>query len=165
MSPKIVELDRFTLIGIEARTSNRNRPSHQANGRALISEQWERFFKEGIFDRIPNKLDSSIYALYTDYESNRDGEFSLVIGARVSDAPLTPPGMVKKSIPKGNYAVLTSAEGPVAKVVPQAWQPVWKLEDSSGLGGRRTYRADFELYGPSSRAPQNAEVDLYLGIR
>jgi predicted transcriptional regulator YdeE len=53
----------------------------------------------------------------------------------------------------------------VAKVVPEAWKQIWKLEDSSGLGGRRTHRADFELYGPSSPDPQNAEVDLKLGIR
>jgi predicted transcriptional regulator YdeE len=165
MSPKIVELDGFTLIGIEARTSNSNGKSNQVSGRAVISEQWERFFKEGVFDRIPNKLDPSIYGLYTDYESNRDGEFSLVIGARVSDAALAPPGMVKKSVPKGNYAVLTSAKGPVAKVVPEAWKQVWNLEDSSGLGGPRTYRADFEVYGPPSRDPKNAEVDLHVGIR
>jgi predicted transcriptional regulator YdeE len=60
MSPKIVELDGFTLIGIEARTSNRNRPSRPANGRAVIPEPWERFFKEGILDRIPNQLDPSM---------------------------------------------------------------------------------------------------------
>lgn len=159
MPPKIVEMDAFTLIGIEARTSNSN------SGRAVISEQWERFFKGGISDRIPNKQDASIYALYTDYASNRDGEYSLVIGARASDAALAPAGMVKKSVPKGKYAVLASAKGPVAKVVPEAWKQVWNLEDSSGLGGPRAYRADFEVYGPLSRDPNHAEVDLYVGIR
>jgi predicted transcriptional regulator YdeE len=130
-----------------------------------ISEQWGRFFKEGIFDQIPDKLDASIYALYTDYESNRDGQFSLVIGAKASDAAMAPPGMVKKSVPKQKYAALRSAKGPVAKVVPEAWKQVWNLEDSSGLGGPRSYRADFELYGPPSRDPNHAEVDLYIGIR
>jgi len=165
MSPKIVELDGFTLIGIEARTSNRNSKSNQVSGRAVISEQWEKFFQEGIFDRVPNKLDATIYALYTDYDSNRDGEYSLVIGARTSAAALAPPGMVKKSVPPGKYAVLTSAKGPVAKVVPEAWKQIWNLEDNSGLGGPRTYRADFEVYGSPSRDPKNAEVDLYIGIR
>jgi predicted transcriptional regulator YdeE len=159
MSPKIVELDGFTLIGIEARTNN------LASGRAVISEHWGRFFQEGILDRIPNKLDSSIYALYTDYESNRDGEFSLVIGGKANAAAVPPPGMVKKSVPKQKYAVLTSAEGPIAKVVPEAWKQVWHLEDRSGLGGPRSYRADFELYGPPSRDPNHAAVDLYIGIR
>jgi predicted transcriptional regulator YdeE len=159
VSPKIVELDGFILIGIEARTNNTE------SGRAAISEQWGRFFKEGIFDRIPNKLDSSIYALYTDYESNRDGEFSLVIGGKADAAAVAPPGMVKKSILKQKYAVLTSSQGPVAKVVPEAWKQVWNLEDRSGLGGPRSYALDFELYGPPSRDPNHAEVDLYIGIR
>jgi predicted transcriptional regulator YdeE len=159
MSPKIVELDAFTLIGIEARTNNLE------SGRAVISEHWGRFFQEGVLDRIPNKLDSSVYALYTDYESDRDGEFNLVIGGKANAAAVAPPGMVKKSVPKQKYAVLSSAEGPVAKVVPEAWKQVWKLEDRSGLGGPRSYRADFELYGPPSRDPNHAEVDLYIGIR
>jgi predicted transcriptional regulator YdeE len=159
MSPKIVELDGFTLIGIGARTNNTE------SGRAAISEQWGKFFKEGIFDRIPNKLDSSIYALYTDYESDRDGEFSLVIGGKANAAAVAPPGIAKKSILKQKYATLTSSQGPVAKVVPEAWKQVWNLEDRSGLGGPRSYRADFELYGPPSRDPNHAEVDLYIGIR
>jgi predicted transcriptional regulator YdeE len=159
MSSKIVELDGFTLIGIEARSNNTE------SGRAKIAELWGRFFGEGILDRIPNKLDSSIYALYTDYASNRDGEFSLLIGGKAKAAAVAPPGMVKKSVPKQKYAVLSSAAGPVAKVVPQAWKQVWNLEDSSGLGGARSYRADFELYGPPSRDPNHAEVDLYIGIR
>jgi predicted transcriptional regulator YdeE len=159
MSPKIVELDGFTLIGIEARTNNTE------SGRAAISEQWGRFFQEGILERIPNKLDSIVYALYTDYERNRDGEFSLLIGGKANDDAPAPPGMVKKSVPKQKYAVVPSAAGPVAKVVPEAWKQVWNLEDSSGLGGPRSYRADFELYGPRSRDPNHAEVDLYIGIR
>jgi predicted transcriptional regulator YdeE len=161
MSPKVVEQDGFTLIGIESRTSN----TKEMTGEGVIGRQWQRFFQEGMLDKIPHKLDTSIYALYTDYVSNRDGEYSFLIGAKVRDGTAVLPGMVKKKVPKGKYAVLTTAIGPVAKVVPETWQLVWKLEDSSGLGGPRVYKADFEVYSPQSPEPQNAEVDLYIGIR
>ena len=161
MSPKVAQETGFTIIGIEARTTN----AKEMTGDGVIPKQWAAFFQQGILDKIPNKLDTNIYALYTDYASNRDGEYSFVIGAKVSDDATAPAGMVKKTVFGGKFAVLTTAKGPVEKVVPEAWQQVWALEDRSGLGGPRAYKADYELYGPQSRDPQNAEVELHIGIR
>jgi predicted transcriptional regulator YdeE len=72
--------------------------------------------------------------------------------------------MVAKEVPPGKYAVFTSARGPAAKVVPEAWQHINSLPKSAP-GDDRTYRADFEVYGPQSADPQHAQVDIYVGIR
>jgi predicted transcriptional regulator YdeE len=61
--------------------------------------------------------------------------------------------------------VVTSAKGPVAQVVPQAWQRVYGLEDNQQLGGARAYKADFELYDERSRNPENSQVELYIGLK
>src|ERR1700685_2079239 len=61
MGPKIVEEKEFSVIGIEARTNNAKEMS--PNG--VIPKQWGRFFKEGILEKIPNKVDPTIYAVYT----------------------------------------------------------------------------------------------------
>jgi predicted transcriptional regulator YdeE len=82
--------------------------------------------------------------------------------SRVSDIP---PGMVAKKVPKGRYAIVTSAKGPVAQVVPQAWQRVYSLDDNKQLGGARAYKADFELYDQRSQNPQDSQVDLYIGLK
>ena len=72
--------------------------------------------------------------------------------------------MVAKEVPSGKYAVFTSARGPAVEVVPEAWQRINSLSKSAP-GGDRTYRADFEVYGPRAADPQHAQVDIYVGIR
>ncbi len=159
--PKIVEQPEFSVIGIQARTSN----AREVTGGGAIPKQWGKFFKEGIADKIPHKVDSTIYAVYTNYASDHNGEYDFIIGMKVSSVSDVPPGMVAKKIPSGKFAVITSAKGPVAQVVPKAWQQVWSLEDNKQLGGVRAYKADFELYDQRSQNPQNSQVDLYVGLK
>jgi len=161
MEPTVVKLPEFSVIGIQARTSN----ADEMTGDGAIPKQWARFFKEGIADKIPNKVDSTIYAVYTDYVSDRNGEYDFIIGMKVSSVSDVPPGMVAKKVPRGKYAVVTSEKGPAAHVVPQAWQRVWSLEDNKQLGGPRAYKADFEVYDQRSQNPQDSQVDLYVGLK
>ena len=81
----------------------------------------------------------------------------------VREATTAPDGMVLKSLPGGRFAVLTSDKGPLPKVVPEAWQRIWKLEDEKKL--QRTYKTDFEIYDQRSQDPRNAQVDLYVGMK
>ena len=161
MGAKIVEEKEFWIIGIEARTNN----AKEMTNEGVIPKQWERFFREAILEKIPNKVNATIFAVYTDYASDRNGDYSYVLGARVNDTMTVPAGMVAKRVPAGKYAVMTSAKGPVTKIVAQAWQHIWDLEDRSRLGGPRAYRADFEVYDQRSTDPQDSEVDIYVGIR
>jgi predicted transcriptional regulator YdeE len=161
MPPKIVEGKEFSVLGIEARTNN----AKEMTNDGVIPRQWGRFFAEGILAKIPDKVDSTIYAVYTDYASDRRGDYTVFIGAKVSDTSAIPAGMVAKRVPAGRYAVVTSAKGPVQSVVPQAWQQIWSLEDKSQLGGARSYRADFETYDRRSRDPQDSQVDIYIGLK
>lgn len=153
------DLPGFLVIGIEARTTN----AKEAIADGVIPRQWQKFFQEGILAKIPNKIGTNIYALYTDYASDRNGEYSFVIGAMVKEGTAAPAGMVLKSVTGGRFAVLTSDKGPLPKVVPGAWQRIWKLEDEKKL--QRSYQADFEIYDQRSQDPQNAQVDLYVGMK
>jgi len=159
--PKIVEQPEFSVIGIQARTSN----AREVNGGGAIPRQWDKFFKEGIADKIPNKVNSTIYVVYTNYASDHNGEYDFIIGMKVSSVSDVPPGMGAKKIPSGRFTVISSAQGPVVQVVPQAWQRVYSLEDNKQLGGVRAYKADFELYNKRSQNPQDSQVDLYVGLK
>ena len=161
MEPRVVEQPEFSVIGIQVRTSN----AKEVTGGGAIPKQWERFFKEGIANKIPNKVDSTIYAAYTNYASDYNGEYDFIIGMKVSSISDVPPGMVARNVPKGRYAIVTSAKGPVAQVVPQAWQRVYSLDDNKRLGGARAYKADFELYDQRSQNPHDSQVDLYIGLK
>jgi len=147
------------VIGIEARTTN----AKEATAGGVIAAQWQEFFQDGIQEKIPNKTGANIYALYTDYASDRNGEYVYVIGAMVKDGTVPPAGMVSKRVPGGRYAVLTSEQGPVSTVVPGAWQRLWKLEDDGRL--KRSYKTDFEIYDLRARDPQNSQVDVYVGLK
>lgn len=161
MPLRVVQVKEFSVVGIEVRTNNAN----EMTSTGAIPKQWSRFFAEGILSKIPNKVDPTIYALYTDYASDRNGNYTFLIGAKVSAVSEIPAGMVNKKVPAARYAIITSATGPVQSVVPQAWQQIWGLEDKSQLGGVRSYKADFEVYDQRSRNPQSSQVDVYIGIR
>ena len=160
VTARIVHEPGFSVIGIATRTTN----AIEMSGRGVIGKQWNQFMKDGLLGRIPERLDTNILALYTDYESDHSGAYTFILGAKVSSAENVPPGMVLKEVPPGKYAVFTSARGPAAKVVPELWQHINSLPKSAP-GGDRTYQADFEVYGPSAADPQHAQVEIYVGIR
>ena len=155
---KSVQMSDFQVVGISIRTNN----AVEATSAGLIPKQWAKFYQEGILEEIPNKVDSNIYAVYTDYESDKTGEYTFLIGAKVKAVDKLPPGLNAKTIPAGSYAVFTSEKGPVSQVVPQAWANIWSLEDSKKI--HRAYEADFELYDQRALDPKNAQVDIYIGV-
>ena len=156
MNPKVVERGAFTVVGIAARTSNPREMS--ADG--IIGKQWGRLMQEGLLAKIPNKADSNIVAVYTDYASDHNGEYTYVLGARVKSDADVPAGMVAKKIPAGKCAVFTSEKGAAAKVVPETWVKI----NSLAVGGDRAYRADYEIYDERTTDPANSQVDVYVGI-
>ena len=62
------------IIGIETRTTNQN-------GQAMkdIGGLWNRFFSENIISKIPKAVNSNVYAIYTDYESDYTGEYTTLL--------------------------------------------------------------------------------------
>lgn len=159
-NPRVVQQDEFTVVGISVRTSN----AEQMTPERPIGKQWERLFKEGVLAPIPNKADGNIVALYTEYASDKDGEYTYVLGARVTKVESVPAGMVAKNVPAGRYAVFTSEKGPVQKVIVEIWQKVWATPKGAP-GGDRTYKADFEVYDQRAQNPADSVVDLYVSVR
>ncbi len=160
MNPKIVTRDGFTVVGISTRTSN----AREMTPDGVIGKQWARLFQEGLVEKIPNKADSSIVAVYTDYASDHNGEYTYLLGARVTSDANIPPGMVAKKIPGGKFAVFTSEKGPAPQVVPALWVKINSLPKDA-VGADRVYKADYEVYDERARDPQNLQVDIYVGVR
>jgi predicted transcriptional regulator YdeE len=160
MNSKPVSKSAFTLIGIAARTSN----ALEMSGKGIITKQWQRVMSEKLIEKIPNRADPDILAMYTDYESDATGQYTFLIGAKVTSADSVPIGMVAKHVPAGKYSVFTSEKGPVWEVVPKIWQKVWSTS-ASEMDGERAFVADFEVYDERATDPQNAVVDVWVGMR
>lgn len=160
MNPSVVEEAGFTVIGIEARTRN----AKERGPDGVIPKQWERFMKENLAAAIPNKSDASIIVVYIDYASDQDGEYTYVLGTRVKSVTEIPSGMVARKVPAGRYAIFTSEKGPVVKIVVETWQKIWNVPKSSP-GGDRAYKADYEVYDERAANPQDAQVDVHIGVK
>jgi predicted transcriptional regulator YdeE len=160
MQPKIENQAAFTMIGIAARTSN----AKENTADAIIGKQWGRLMRESLLESIPNKADANIVAVYTDYASDKDGEYTFVLGARVTHAENVPAGMVAKIVPAGKYAVFTSERGSVPEVVISTWKRIWTTPKDAP-GGNRAYKADFELYGQGAQNPADTVMEIHIGIK
>src|SRR5271157_1226221 len=162
VTPQIVYQQSFQVVGIEASTNN----AKEAGPDAIIGKLWQQFLSQNLLNKIPDKVDQSIIAVYTDYASDANGQYTFVLGAKVRPVPnpVVPEGMVVKTVPAGRYAVFTSDRGPVAKVVVETWKQIWAYYQSPA-NGQRAYRADFEVYDQRAADPNNAQVDIYVGVK
>jgi predicted transcriptional regulator YdeE len=145
------QLDSFYVMGISCRTINKNGQSGKD-----ISELWDRFYKEDILSKIPNKVSNDVYNVYTDYESDHNGYYTTILGCMVKSLDAIHSGYTGKPIPAGHYNLYVST-GKLPNCVLKTWQDIWK----SGI--ERVYIADFDVY-PESGDMDNARVETYLSV-
>jgi predicted transcriptional regulator YdeE len=153
--PELQSRDEFAVIGITVRTSNE---AEMRSSDARIPALWNEYFAAGVTARIPNRTpDQSTFAVYTEYESDHTGPYSLVLGQQVSSLDQIPDKMVGLNIPAGRYLVF-SADGPVPDAIVAAWREIWTyFQDNPHY--KRAYSSDFEVYGT---VPNTAEIFIAL---
>ncbi len=157
-----VHNEAFEVVGIEARTAN----AQEMTGKGAIPKLWERLTREGLLEKIPNRVGSDMIALYTDYQSDKNGEYRYVLGAKVSSTRDVPAGMSAYNVPAGEYARFSAADVSSPAVIVGLWQHIWSLEDSGQLP--RAYRTDYEIHHKSKLGEEGtgkASVDVYIGLK
>jgi predicted transcriptional regulator YdeE len=132
----------FNIIGIAVQTTNENGQSGKD-----IPALWDHFISEGIVEKIPNKVNNTVYCVYTAYESDFTKPYTTVLGCKVSSLDTIPEGMKGIVIPAGEYLKRTTK----ADKVFEEWTKIW----NSDLP--RAYTADYEVYGE--------EVDIFLAVK
>ena len=149
-----VTVKAFKVIGISVRTTNQNEQAAQD-----ISALWQKFMSEGILDKIPNKIDSTVYSIYTDYESDYTQPYTTILGCKVEHLNEIPNGMVGKTINEGKYNKFTT-KGDLAKgLIIKQWKAIWVMDLD------REYTADFEVFGEKAQNPNNAEIDILIAVK
>ena len=145
----------FKLIGLKL-----NKKTFNSNNQAAIDcgALWQQFISEGIADKIEDKVDNNIYAMYFDYDGDHTQRYSFFIGCKVADDHETPAGLHTIQIPAQQYTRVT-AKGKMPDCVVTAWGDIWKSDIN------RAYGFDFELYNELSTDWENAEVAIYLSIK
>lgn len=146
-------IEKFNLIGIAVRTTNENGRSEQD-----IPALWGTFMAEGVLQKIPNKVDDTIYCMYTDYEKDYTKPYTTIIGCRVTSLENIPEGMIGKTIETGNYVKYVAKGNIMQGAVQDTWKDIWNSDI------QRVYIADFDVYGVKAQDLENAEVDIFVSV-
>lgn len=147
------KIDSLYIIGIAVRTTNENGQAAQD-----IPVLWNRFMGDDFIAQIPNRIDGTVYCIYTDYEKDHTKPYTTIIGCKVSTLDEVPKGMIGKTIEGGSFQKRTVKGNISEGLVYNEWVNIW----NSGLN--RAYTADFEVYDERATNPGIAEVDIFLSM-
>jgi predicted transcriptional regulator YdeE len=149
-----LKIEPFKVIGISVRTTNENNQATKE-----IAELWGKFMGEKVLGAIPNKIDSTVYSIYTDYESDHTKPYTAILGCKVKNLNSIPDGMIGKSFDGGNYVKL-SAKGDLMKgLIVNKWSEIW------GMDLERVFTADLEVFGEKAQNSANAEIDFLIAVK
>lgn len=157
--PKIIKREAFQIIGISTETSN----AYELTAQAKIPQLWQDFYEKNIVDQLSKLDNQNVYGLYSDYETDVNGNYAITIGVEASKMNDASPEWVIKTIPAAKYLVFTSHKGKMPEIVIQTWQEIWAWFANSEV--ERTYTGDFELYDERCANPQEAQVEVYIAIK
>ncbi|MGI5155628.1 GyrI-like domain-containing protein [Microbispora sp. CA-102843] len=146
----IVDRPETLVVGYAVRTTD---AAEADPARAQLPGLWARAGAPGAFAHVPGRIDESLYAVLTDYESDHNGAYTQIVGVAVRTAARLPEGMVAVRVP-GVPALLFEARGPMPGALGEAWQQVWKHTESGGLPAR-AFTTDLEIHHPGG-------VDVYV---
>lgn len=147
-------MQKLDIIGISVRTSNQN-----GEAARNIPALWGKFMNENLADKIPNKVDGTIYCLYTDYEKDHTLPYTTVLGCSVNSLEIVPEGMTSVSIEMDKYQKYTAKGNLNEGIVFNEWLKIWESDLD------RAYTTDFEVYGEKAANPTNAEIDIFIALK
>lgn len=147
-------VEAFNIRGISAVIDNQDdRAAEQ------INMLWQSFFEQQVAQRIPDRVNDVIYAVYSDYEGDHTKPYRLTIGyAAPADAASSNSMLHQVVVKAGEYASL-SARGEQPKALIETWVAVWESDLD------RTFKTDFEVYGPRFFEEGVHEVLVYIGLK
>ena len=122
---------------------------------AVIGGLWKRFYSEGIYARIPDKVNAKALGIYTDYAGDEKSDYTTVVACETSAEPDGKEFCICK-IPAGPYAKFV-IHGDMVQAVGAAWQEIWQMNLP------RTFQCDFEEYQDESM--DHAEIHIYVGLK
>jgi len=129
------------VAGFRARTSN----GAEMSGTGKIGGLWQQFQErsgESGFEAAP-------VAVYHDYESDHNGEYSLLVGVPLPESSAPPAGWQVVDVPARDYLVFPVQSGPMPEVLIATWMAVWShFEKASEF--ERAYTTDLERHGATT---------------
>lgn len=148
-----ININKCLIIGIQVRTTNEHNQSATD-----IPALWQNFFDNNIIDQIPDKIDSSIYCIYTDYEKDHTKPYTTILGCKVNSLNNIPSNMIGKTIEAGIYSKYLAKGNLLEGIVYNEWLKIWTADIP------RAFTTDFEIYGEKANNRADAEVEILISL-
>lgn len=162
MKKEKTELGEIILVGLTARTNNKNEMNPE---KSKIGALAEFYWGNKVANNIKHRIKPGVtYAAYTEFENDEHGEYTYFIGEAVASTHDQDISQFKTlTIPKSQYQKFTTELGKMPYIVISAWQKIWTMKEND-FNGKRKYITDFEVYDQKAADPNNSIVDIYIGI-
>lgn len=175
MKREKIILPALTLIGISARTNNKN----EMSGNGIIGPTMNHYHQNQLGNLINNRTNPGVlYSVYTEFEDGTDGDYTYFLGEEVSsieDQPVKDQSIKDQSILAqdssqfrilnilaSSYEKFTTEPGQMPDTVINAWKEIWSMKPED-FAGKRTVVAEFEVYSKDFD-PSKGTIDIYIGI-
>ena len=149
----MTKLETFHIVGIDIRTSNEAGQSGQD-----IPALWQKFLSQNMIEKIPSKLSSEIFCIYTEYDGDHNQPYTTLLGCKVADLDAIPEGMRGMTFTPKKLENFTAKGNLTEGAVWKKWVEIWNKNID------RTYTFDFEVYGKKAQNPEDAEVEIYVSV-
>jgi len=149
---KVVTIKEKQIYGISVRTTNANEMSPET---AKIGKTWQKFDNEVPVDYQGGER---VYGVYYEYESDANGEFSVLAGTEKANNALE-----KVTIQSGQYLVFEGKaespdDGARFQAVINTWGEIWAYFGNDASEYKRAYTTDFEHY------KNQTDIHIYISI-
>lgn len=156
----MVSMSEIKLVGKKVRTNNANEAIKE---KSKIASLVNEYFTKAIANEILNrKAPGKTFIVYYEYESNYKGDYTCFIGEEVIEFPHSLRDLSTHIIPPQDYKMFVTDSGQVPEVVINKWHEIWNMNDLEKI---RNYQSDFELYDLNNFDPQNAKIEIYVGVK
>ncbi len=162
MKKQTVKLPELILVGLSIRTNNKDEMNPDA---AKIGKFAGSYWHTQIAKHIQHRTNpGTTYAVYTEYDSDENGNYTYFIGEAVDSLQGQDLSQFRTiTIPESHYQRIQTESGQIPDIIISAWKKIWTMQKAD-LGGKRKYIADFEIYDQRAANPNQAVIDIYIGI-
>jgi len=156
MQPKIIEKNRFTVIGMDCLTTTEDNEDHK-----VVQELWDEFRPR--IDEVKNKKNPTRMVGIYKQRKNYPNRFAYIASVEVSTLSDIPKGMIPKIINGSKYAIFTY-QGELCDIdktydyIYDEWLPESDFDENKNGD-------NLEIFNINFPEENNSDVDIYIAIK
>lgn len=144
----------MNIVGISTRTSNQNGKAEKD-----IPALWQKFINDNINEKVSNKIDETIYALYSDYEGDHTLPYTITIGYNTVNLDNISEDLTVKIVQEANYAKFIAKGNLTKDAVINKWMEIWNMDL------QRSFTNDLEIYDDRAIDPTNGIAEILISVK